>query len=111
MRAKGMAFSNFFVAAGGMVNQFGFPVALQNIGWKTYIVFCVWCAVQAVVIYLLIPETNNRTLEELDEIFKQPNPRKASTQKKKLELDHQANVVNVAAVTKVGGDLVETSEA
>lgn len=111
MRAKGMAFSNLMVAAGGMVNQFGFPVALQNIGWKTYIVFCVWCAVQTVVIYLLIPETKNRTLEELDEIFKQPNPRKASTQKKKLELDHQANVVHVVAVDKVHGDLVEHDEA
>jgi sugar porter (SP) family MFS transporter len=98
MRAKGMAFSNLFVAAGGMVSQFGFPVALQNIAWKTYIVFCVWCAIQAIVIYFLVPETKNRTLEELDGIFNAPNPRKASTQKKKLELDGSANIVGVAAV-------------
>jgi len=104
MRAKGMAFSNLFVAAGGLVNQFGFPVALQKIAWKTYIVFCVWCAIQAIVIYFLIPETKNRTLEELDEIFNQKNPRKASTEKKKLELDASANVVRVDVV---GNDGVE----
>lgn len=35
MRAKGMAFSNFAVAAGGLLNQFAWPVSLQKIGWKT----------------------------------------------------------------------------
>ncbi len=58
MRAKGMAFSGLFVnigkpflpllnslkyliltIVGTLVNQFGFPVALQNIAWKTYLVF------------------------------------------------------------------------
>lgn len=39
MRAKGMAFSGLFVNIGTLVNQFGFPVALQNIKWKTYFVF------------------------------------------------------------------------
>ncbi len=62
MRAKGMAFSNLFVTIGTMVNQFGFPVALQNIKWKTYIVFIVWCAIQAGIIFLLMPETKNRTV-------------------------------------------------
>jgi len=95
MRAKGMAFSNLFVAAGGLVSQFGFPVALQTITWRTYIVFCIWCAIQAFIIYLLVPETKNRTLEELDSIFNAKNPRKASTEKKKLEIDGEANVINV----------------
>jgi hypothetical protein len=36
-------------------------------------------------------------LEELDEIFSAPNPRKASTQKKKIALDRDANVVNVVS--------------
>lgn len=34
MRAKGMAFSNFAVAAGGLLNQFAWPVSLEAIGWK-----------------------------------------------------------------------------
>jgi len=95
MRAKGMAFSNLAQNAAGLLNQFAWPVSIKEITWKTYIVFTIWCAVQAVVIYFFIPETKNRTLEELDEIFNAPNPRKASTQKKKIAIDHNANVVNV----------------
>ena len=89
MRAKGMAFSNFAVSAGkfliscshhmfvscpfvtnffnptteaGLLNQFAWPVALERIAWKTYICFTVWCAVQTLTIYFLIPETKNRTV-------------------------------------------------
>jgi hypothetical protein len=81
MRAKGMAFSGMFVTAGKtpskscdrcmiltrsgtLVNQFGFPVALDNIKWKTYAVFLVWCFIQAGIIYLLMPETKNRTVSQ-----------------------------------------------
>jgi len=93
MRAKGMAFSTLFTNCGTLVNQFGFPVALANIKWKTYIVFLVWCLVQAGIIYFLMPETKNRTLEELDDIFSSKNPVKASIEKKRLGLDAQNNVV------------------
>ncbi|PSK51750.1 sugar transporter-like protein 40 [Elsinoe australis] len=95
MRAKGMAFSNLAVAAGGLLNQFAWPVSLEKIGWRTYIIFSIWCFIQAGTIYLYCPETKNQTLEELDEIFKSKNPRKASTQKKKIALDEYANVVHV----------------
>lgn len=95
MRAKGMAFSGLFVNIGTLVNQFGFPVALANIKWKTYIVFMIWCVIQAIIIYFLIPETKNRTLEELDEIFRAKNPMKASIAKRKVALDESANIVGV----------------
>jgi len=62
MRAKGMAFSNMFVTAGTLVNQFGFPVALENIEWKTYFVFMIWCLIQAALIWYFVPETKNRTV-------------------------------------------------
>lgn len=57
------------------------------------IIFAVWCSFQAVTIYLFAPETKGRTLEELDEIFASPNPRKASTQKKKAAIDTSGNIV------------------
>ncbi|MCJ1258088.1 hypothetical protein MMC24_005918 [Lignoscripta atroalba] len=95
MRAKGMAFSNLAVSAGGLLNQFAWPVSLEKIGWKTYICFVIWCAFQTVTIYFFIPETKNRTLEELDDIFSAKNPKKASLEKKKIALDANANVVNV----------------
>jgi len=102
MRAKGMAFSNMFVTIGTLVNQFGFPVALANIKWKTYIVFIVWCFIQSGIIWWLMPETKNRTLEELDDIFQAKSPMKASIAKKKLELDANANVIGVEDVSGNG---------
>ena len=65
MRAKGMAFSNLAVNAAGMLNQYAWPVSMKQIGWKTYIVFTIWDAVQATVVYFFIPETKGRTVSYL----------------------------------------------
>jgi hypothetical protein len=78
-----------------MVNQFGMPVAMQNIGWKLYFVFVGWCLVEAAVVFFFLVETKGRTLEELDEIFLARNPRKASLAIKKITLDEADNVMNV----------------
>lgn len=40
------------------------PVALEAIGWKWYIYYCVWDAVIVVVVYFFFPETSGLTLEE-----------------------------------------------
>ena len=63
MRAKGMAFSNLSLTTAMLINQFAYPIALKNIQWKLYIVFVVWCPIQAFVVWMFIPETKNRTLE------------------------------------------------
>lgn len=65
MRAKGMAFSSLAVNAGGLLNQFAWPVSLANIGWKTYIIFVIWDAIQTVIFYFFLPETKNRTVRLL----------------------------------------------
>jgi MFS family permease len=62
MRAKGMGFSGFAVSAAGMLNQFAWPVSMNKIGWHTYIIFTIWCGIQATVVYFFIPETKNRTV-------------------------------------------------
>ncbi|KAL0253145.1 hypothetical protein SLS55_010598 [Diplodia seriata] len=95
MRAKGMAFSSFSLNAAMLLNQFAWPVSMERIGWHTYIIFVVWDAVQAALIYFFIPETKNRTLEELDDIFHAKNPTKASLQKRTVALDKHSNVVKV----------------
>lgn len=98
MRAKGMGFSGFAVAAAGLLNQFAWPVSLKKIGWHTYIIFTIWCGIQAIVIYFFIPETKSRTLEELDEIFNSKNPVKTSLQRKKIGLDAYGDVVNIQEI-------------
>jgi hypothetical protein len=57
MRAKGMAFSNLSLTTAMLINQFAYPIALEKIGWKLYIVFACWCPVQAFVVWMFIPET------------------------------------------------------
>lgn len=69
IRAKGMAFSSLAVNAGGLLNQFAWPVALQKIGWKTYIIFSIWCFIQAATIYLFAPETKNRTVRSISDVI------------------------------------------
>lgn len=81
IRAKGMAVSSLSVNAASLLISYAMPVALQKIQWKTYIVLMVWCAIQAVIVYAIIPETKGWTLEELDEIFASKNPIKASLRK------------------------------
>ncbi|KAF2124652.1 general substrate transporter [Dothidotthia symphoricarpi CBS 119687] len=98
IRAKGMAFSNLAITTAMLVNQFAYPIALERIKWKLYIVFAVWCPVQALVVWAFIPETKKRTLEELDDIFNAPNPRNASLVKKKIAADSEGNILEVEKV-------------
>lgn len=79
IRAKGMALSSVAVNVASLVNQFGIGNAMSAIGWHTYLIYVGWNVVQAVVVYFVAVETNNRTLEELTGIFDSPNPRKEST--------------------------------
>ncbi|KAK5108879.1 hypothetical protein LTR62_007769 [Meristemomyces frigidus] len=93
MRAKGMGFSSLAVAVGGLLNQFAWPISLAKIGWHTYIVFIIWDAFQWVIWYFLMPETKNRTLEELDKIFEAKNPVKASLVPHKVAVDKEGTVL------------------
>ncbi|KAF4951890.1 hypothetical protein FSARC_12783 [Fusarium sarcochroum] len=55
------------------------PIGIQNLGWKFWIVFTVFNAAFMPVIYFLYPETANRTLEDLDEYYRN-NPSLVVTQ-------------------------------
>ncbi|KAK3618566.1 hypothetical protein LTR56_024558 [Elasticomyces elasticus] len=93
MRAKGMGFSSLSVAIGGLLNQFAWPISLAKIGWHTYIIFIVWDAIQWGVWYTIMPETKNRTLEELDKIFEARRPVKESLIPHKLAVDKEGTVL------------------
>ncbi|PLB40075.1 sugar porter family MFS transporter [Aspergillus candidus] len=45
------------------------PVAFENIGYKTYIIFAVINAAIFPITYFFYPETTHRSLEEMDRIF------------------------------------------
>ncbi|KAG5975975.1 hypothetical protein E4U55_007518 [Claviceps digitariae] len=45
------------------------PIAIDNIGWKTYIIFAVLNAAWVPIIYFLFPETKGLELEDVDGLF------------------------------------------
>ncbi|KAK3378911.1 general substrate transporter [Lasiosphaeria ovina] len=68
-RAKGIAVEQLTVRFAVFFNTYVNPIALDAITWKYYIVYCVWILVEIATVYLLFPETHNRTLEELSFMF------------------------------------------
>ncbi|KAK4044178.1 general substrate transporter [Parachaetomium inaequale] len=68
-RSKGIAVEQLTVRFAVFFNTYVNPIALDSIGWKYYIVYCVWILVEIATVYLLFPETQNRTLEELSFMF------------------------------------------
>ncbi|KAL4876843.1 general substrate transporter [Aspergillus karnatakaensis] len=45
------------------------PTAIENTGWKIYLLFCIMLALSIPFVYFFMPETNGKTLEEIDYIF------------------------------------------
>ncbi|KAH9220755.1 general substrate transporter [Leptodontidium sp. 2 PMI_412] len=70
LRAKGVAIStcsnwlnNFII---GLVT----PPLVQNTGFGAYVFFAVFCLGSFAWTYIFVPETNGKTLEQMDEVFK-----------------------------------------
>ncbi|PYH78796.1 general substrate transporter [Aspergillus uvarum CBS 121591] len=81
------------------------PVGFDTISWRYYIIFAVLNAAIVPTVYFFFPETNGRSLEEIDEIFMQSKsvldpPRLARTLPRML---HVADVVDETE-TESGGE-------
>ncbi|KAL2258160.1 hypothetical protein VTK26DRAFT_8644 [Humicola hyalothermophila] len=94
-RAKGTAVGNFASSAASTVLQYASGPAFGDIGYYFYIVFVFWDLIEAAVIYFYFPETKDRTLEELEEVFSAPNP-----VKKSLERRSALTVLNTVGVAQ-----------
>ncbi|KAB8360753.1 hypothetical protein FH972_024487 [Carpinus fangiana] len=73
VRGKAVAFSTsgnwaFNTALGAFV-----PASFENIKWQTYVVFGVFCVAMWIHVFFFFPETAGKTLEEVSEIFEDPN--------------------------------------
>ncbi|KAF1999196.1 MFS transporter [Amniculicola lignicola CBS 123094] len=69
IRAKGMCYMFAFVDIALFFNTYVNPIALDHIGWKYYIVYCVWLAFELVFVFFFYIETRNTPLEEIAKHF------------------------------------------
>ncbi|EIW78561.1 hexose transporter [Coniophora puteana RWD-64-598 SS2] len=69
LRSKGFNIFNFVISLALIFNQYVNPIALDALGWKYYLVYVCWLAVEAVYLYIFLIETKNRTLEETAALF------------------------------------------
>ncbi|EXJ54382.1 hypothetical protein A1O7_09721 [Cladophialophora yegresii CBS 114405] len=83
-RAKGLAMSGLWLNIVSFINTYAAPVGMTNGGWKFYILYLCVDVSGIVFIYLFFVETKGRSLEEIDDIFADPHPVKASLRKQKV---------------------------
>ncbi|TAQ89900.1 hypothetical protein B7494_g1772 [Chlorociboria aeruginascens] len=95
-RAKGTAIGNFVSAVASTVIAYLSGPAFQNIHYYFYLVFVFWDLFEVVIMYFYFPETKDRTLEELEEVFAAPDP-----VKKSLEKRSAMTVINTLGPEKV----------
>lgn len=69
LRGKAVALATSANWAFNFALAYFVPVAFENITWKTYVIFAVFCAVMHVHVFFFFPETANKNLEEVAEIF------------------------------------------
>jgi len=69
IRAKLICTQNLLVQA--TITGFNYlnPVALENIGWKYYIIICAIVVLEILMVYFTYPETKSITLEEISIVF------------------------------------------
>ncbi|KAF4869154.1 Lactose permease [Colletotrichum siamense] len=69
LRAKAMALHYFLMYAFSAAGQYANPVALQNLGWRYYLVYIVILVFEVGFTYFMFPETKGQTIEEVSSIF------------------------------------------
>ncbi|KAH6676855.1 putative MFS monosaccharide transporter [Plectosphaerella plurivora] len=84
-RAKGNATGQLVAGIAGIVGQYTTGVAIGAIGYYYYLVFIFWDVFEVIIVYFFFPETKNRTLEEINEIFEDPKPVQKSLEKRTQE--------------------------
>ncbi|KAI0476157.1 general substrate transporter [Xylariaceae sp. FL0804] len=68
-RSKGVALSTCVNWLSNFVVGTVTPSMIAQLGYGTYIFFAVFCALAGLWAFFLVPETNGRTLEQMDAVF------------------------------------------
>lgn len=99
-RAQGIAVEQMTVRFAVFFNTYVNPIALDAIGWKYYIVYCVWILVEIATVYFIFPETKGRSLEELSFMFESKDVRANVEKNVDKVLETEMHTVEVAGQDK-----------
>jgi hypothetical protein len=66
--------SSLFFRAFNFALAYFVPPAFANIRWEVYIIFGVFCASMFIHVFFIFPETSQKPLEEVEEIFDDSTP-------------------------------------
>ena len=69
LRGKAVALSTSSNWAFNFALSYFVPPAFENIKWKTYILFGVFCCAMTIHVFFFFPETAGKTLEEVESMF------------------------------------------
>ncbi|KAF1970344.1 general substrate transporter [Bimuria novae-zelandiae CBS 107.79] len=90
LRAKGVAlstcsnwFNNFVI---GLIT----PPLVQNTGYGAYTFFAVFCLLAFVFTFFFVPETTGKTLEQMDQVFKDVSSEAEEARKLRIEREIMA---------------------
>lgn len=94
LRAKGMALYSLVQSAAGVVQNYGISIGIGKVGYKIWVVYIVYNAIQLVISYFIFPETSGLSLEDIEYIFETPkeNPVKLSLRLEKARRQRQGGV-------------------
>ncbi|KAJ0418914.1 general substrate transporter [Aspergillus carlsbadensis] len=69
LRMGGQACFQLFLTCFTLLSTYAFPVGLEDMGWKFYIIFIPWVVIEFTVVYFVYPETKGFALEEIVTLF------------------------------------------
>lgn len=90
LRGRGLTVSLSSTFIGLTIGQVVNPIAMDAIGWKYYNVFIVLLAILVVLVYFLFPETRQKSLEEIAEVFGDAKIKHVTVMEKTMTEDGEA---------------------
>jgi H+/Cl- antiporter ClcA len=99
LRSRGLTVTWVTAIASVFLNTFVNGLALEQLGWKYYILFCVLLFLWMFFVYFVIPETRGHTLEQMAVIFDGEDavPGQAVVLQEKLDAEGDVSHVDVTA--------------
>ncbi|KFY22206.1 hypothetical protein V493_06775 [Pseudogymnoascus sp. VKM F-4281 (FW-2241)] len=68
-RSRGIGIEQIFGKLGGFFSTYVNPLAIDALNWKFFAIYCGWIFFELSFVFLMYPETQGRTLEELAFLF------------------------------------------